>query len=164
MRRLYWDVSTVRLLLSGEETHLTPSIPFLLSFSHSSGLSVSLLPLFSPAGDRGCAMTEVSAQVMVIPSRGCSHWAGESIHSSLLAVSINLFSVLSGSTFLPIKSFYCPASQGSGYTGLWSRRQVCVNVSLILHLFFPHPNHPDSTLCLFSSVFLSRHNYSKLLA
>lgn len=136
---LHWGVSTVRLLLSGKGTHLTPPHPlaaYLLPFSHSSSLSISPLPLFSPAGDRGRAMTEVSAQVMVIPSRGCSHWPGESIHSSPLSVSINLLSVRSGSTFLPIKSFHCPASQGSGYTGLWSRRKVCVNVSLILHLLF----------------------------
>lgn len=44
--------------------------------------------------------------------------AQESIHSSPFSASINLLSVLSGSTFLPIKSFHCPALQGSGYTGL----------------------------------------------
>ncbi|KAK5886380.1 hypothetical protein CesoFtcFv8_017418 [Champsocephalus esox] len=48
----------------------------------------------------------------------CSHWPRESIHSSPFSVPINLLSMFPGSTFLPIKSFHCPALQESGYTGL----------------------------------------------
>lgn len=127
--------------------------PFLLTLLRS--LRLPITPLFSSwrqgmCDDRGVSTGHGDPLLRLFP-------LARRVDTFLpLSVSINLFSVLSGSTFLPIKSFYCPASQGSGYTGLWSRRKVCVNVSLILHLFSHSP--PSKSLrfhvvSLFLSLF-----------
>lgn len=130
-----------------------PLAPFLLSFSHSSSLSVSLLPLFSSAGDRGRAMTEVSAQVMVIPSRGCSHWPGESIHSSS-SRSPSIYSLCSpGPHSCPSRASTVQPHRALVTQVYESGRMVCVNVSLILHLFFFPP--PKSLRLHIVFLFLS---------
>lgn len=129
MKHLHSPPPAVR---QGDSLHPFALIPpFLLTLLQS--LRLPITPFFSSwrqgmCDDRGVSTGHGDPLPWLFPLAG-------RVDTFLpLSVSINLFSVLSGSTFLPIKSFYCPASQGSGYTGLWSRRKVCVNVSLIFHL------------------------------
>lgn len=134
--------------------------PFLLTLLRS--LRLPITPLFSGWRQGTC------------DDRGVSTGHGDPLPW--------LFPLAGGvDTFLPAlglhQSILCalrvhiPAHQElllSSLTGLWLHRfmewekALCECFSHPSTLFFPHPNHPDSTLCLFSSVFLYRHNYTRL--
>lgn len=125
--RLLSDLDTLCLLLSGwgDPPPITStSTPFSFSSSSLSSFLVLLQSLLLPispsfpwpeTGDMWWQRCQHRSQWSSLP---LFPLARQSMHSSPFTVSINLLSVLSGSTFLPIKSFYCPALQGSGYTGL----------------------------------------------
>ena len=114
---LLWDLDTFCLLLSGSGDPLpSTSTPLRLSFFPPP--SPLLPPLFPGLRQRTCDDRGVSTGHSDPLLPFCSHWPRESMHSSPFSLSINLLSVLSGSTFLPIKSLHCPAWQGSGYAEL----------------------------------------------
>lgn len=97
--------------------HLHPLLLFFLFLVLLQSLLLPITPSFPwpETGDmwwQRCQHRSQWSSLLLFPL------ARESMHSSLFSFSINLLSVLSGSTFLPIKSFHCPALQGSGYTGL----------------------------------------------
>lgn len=167
MKHLHWDVSTVRLLLSGEETHLTPSLHS--SFpSHTPPVSPSpYYPSFLrlETGDvwwQRCQHRSWWSPPAVVPTGQGSRYIPPCSRSP------SIYSLCSpgphscpsrASTVQPHRALVTQI-YGTGERSLWMFPSSFI--SLPLPHRPPTPNHPDSTLCLFSSVFLSRHNYSKL--
>lgn len=162
MKCLHWDVSTVRLLLSGEETHLTPLLHS--SFpSHTPPVSPSpYYPSFLQLETRDVRWQRCqhrswwSPPALVPTGRGSRYIPPRSRSPSIYSLcSPGPHSCPSrASTVQPHRALVTQVYE-AGERSMWMFPSSFIS-------FFPHPNHPDSTLCVFSSVFLSRHNYSKL--